>query len=106
MLLYAAVIGGVVGFILGALILFLWMRARSRIDAARIAELESRTAAFDQAVADKVRAESALEQLKLSSQRELEFARHAAQAESDAAAKAHEAELASVRNQAAAAFDA
>ncbi len=106
MLLYAAVIGGVVGFILGALILFLWMRARSRTDAARIAELESRTAAFDQAVADKVRAESALEQLKLSSQRELEFARHAAQAESDAAAKAHEAELASVRNQAAAALDA
>lgn len=106
MLLYAAVIGGVVGFILGALILFLWMRARSRTDATRIAELESRTAAFDQAVADKVRAESALEQLKLSSQRELEFARHAAQAESDAAAKAHEAELASVRNQAAAALDA
>ena len=105
MFLYA-VIGGVVGFILGALILFLWMRARSRTDAARIAELESRTAAFDQAVADKVRAESALEQLKLSSQRELEFARHAAQAESDAAAKAHEAELASVRNQAAAALDA
>ena len=106
MLLYAAVIGGVVGFILGALILFLWMRARSRTDATRIAELESRTATFDQAVADKVRAESALEQLKLSSQRELEFARHAAQAESDAAAKAHEAELASVRNQAAAALDA
>ncbi|MBR2964911.1 MAG: DNA recombination protein RmuC [Lentisphaeria bacterium] len=106
MLLYAAVIGGVVGFILGALILFLWMRARSRTDAARIAELESRTASFNQAVADKVRAESALEQLKLSSQRELEFARHAAQAESDAAAKAHEAELASVRNQAAAALDA
>ena len=105
MILYA-VIGGVVGFILGAFILFLWMRAKSRTDAARIAELETRTAAFDQAVADKVRAESALEQLKLSSQRELEFARHAAQAESDAAAKAHEAELASVRNQAAAALDA
>ena len=105
MILYA-VIGGVVGFILGAFILFLWMRAKSRTDATRIAELESRTAAFDQAVADKVRAESALEQLKLSSQRELEFARHAAQAESDAAAKAHEAELASVRNQAAAALDA
>ena len=105
MFLYA-VIGGVIGFILGAFILFLWMRAKSRTDAVRIAELESRTAAFDQAVADKVRAESALEQLKLSSQRELEFARHAAQAESDAAAKAHEAELASVRNQAAAALDA
>lgn len=105
MILYA-VIGGVIGFILGAFILFLWMRARSRTDAARIAELEARTAAFDQAVADRVRAESALEQLKLSSQRELEFARHAAQAESDAAAKAHEAELASVRNQAAAALDA
>ena len=105
MILYA-IVGGIAGFILGALIIFLWMRAKSRTDAARIAELETRTAAFDQAVADKVRAESALEQLKLSSQRELEFARHAAQAESDAAAKAHEAELASVRNQAAAALDA
>ncbi len=94
MILYA-VIGGVAGFILGALILFLWMRAKSRTDAARIAELEARTAAFDQAVADKVRAESALEQLKISSQRELEYA-----------AKAHEAELASVRSQAAATLDA
>lgn len=105
MILYA-VIGGVIGFILGAFILFLWMRARSRTDAARIAELESRTAAFDQAVADKVRAESALEQLKLSSQRELEFAQQTAQAKADAAAQAHEAELASARNQAAAALDA
>lgn len=94
MILYA-VIGGVAGFILGALILFLWMRAKSRTDAARIAELEARTAAFDQAVADKVRAETALEQLKNSAQRELEFA-----------AKAHEAELASVRSQAAATLDA
>ena len=94
MILYA-VIGGVAGFILGALILFLWMRARSRTDAARIAELEARTAAFDQAVADKVRAETALEQLRISAQRELEFA-----------AKAHEAELASVRSQAAATLDA
>ena len=88
-----AVIGGVTGFILGALILFLWMRAKSRTAAARIAELEARTAAFDQAVADKVRAESALEQLKLSSQRELEFAQQAAQAKADAAAQAHEAAL-------------
>lgn len=94
MILYA-VIGGVIGFILGAFILFLWMRAKSRTDAARIAELEARTAAFDQAVADKVRAESALEQLKISSQRELEYA-----------AKAHEAELTSARNQAAVALDA
>lgn len=94
MILYA-VIGGVIGFILGAFILFLWMRAKSRTDAARIAELEARTAAFDQAVADKVRAESALEQLKISSQRELEYA-----------AKAHEAELTSARNQAAVALEA
>ena len=94
MILYA-VIGGVAGFILGALILFLWMRAKSRTDAARIAELEARTAAFDQAVADKVRAETALEQLRNSAQRELEFA-----------AKAHETELASVRSQAAATLDA
>jgi DNA recombination protein RmuC len=94
MILYA-VIGGVIGFILGAFILFLWMRAKSRTDAGRIAELEARTAAFDQAVADKVRAESALEQLKISSQRELEYA-----------AKAHEAELTSARNQAAVALDA
>ena len=105
MILYA-VIGGVAGFILGALILFLWMRARSRTDAARIAELEARTAAFDQAVADRVRAETALEQLKNSAQRELEFARQAAQAQADASAKAHEAELASVRSQAAATLDA
>ena len=101
-----AVIGGLVGFILGALILCLWMRARSRTDAARIAELEARIAAFDQAVADKVRAESMLEQLKLSSQRELEFSQQAAQAKADAAAKAHEAELTSVRNQAAAELEA
>ena len=94
MVLYA-IIGGVVGFLLGAFILFLWMRAKSRTDAARIAELKSRTIAFDQAVADKVRAESALEQLKISSQRELEYA-----------AKAHDAELASVRSQAAATLDA
>ena len=105
MILYA-VIGGVAGFILGALILFLWMRAESRTDAARIAELEARTAAFDQAVADRVRAETALEQLKNSAQRELEFARQAAQAQADASAKAHEAELASVRSQAAATLDA
>ena len=105
MILYA-VIGGVIGFLLGALILFLWMRAKSRTDAARIAELESRIAAFDQAVADKVRAESMLEQLKLSSQRELEFSQQAAQAKADAAAKAHEAELTSVRNQAAAELEA
>ena len=105
MILYA-VIGGVIGFLLGAFILFLWMRAKSRTDAARIAELESRIAAFDQAVADKVRAESMLEQLKLSSQRELEFSQQAAQAKADAAAKAHEAELTSVRNQAAAELEA
>jgi len=101
-----AVIGGCIGFILGALILFLWMRAKTRADAARIAELESRTAAFEQAVADKVRAESVLEQLRLSSQRELEFAERAAQAKAEAAAQAHEAELTSARNQAAAALDA
>ncbi len=105
MLLYA-VIGGIAGFILGALILFLWMRAKSRIDAARIAELEARTGAFDQAVADKVRAETALEQLKISAQRELEYARQTAQANADAAARAHETELASVRAQAAATLDA
>ena len=101
-----AVIGGAIGFVLGALILFLWMRARSRTDAARIAELEARTAAFDQAVADKVRAESALEQLRISAQRELEFAAQAAESKAEAAAKAHETELASVRSQAAAALDA
>ena len=105
MILYA-VIGGVTGFILGAFILFLWMRAKSRTDAARIAELEARTAAFDLAVADRVRAESALEQFKLSSQRELEFAQQAAQAKADAVAQAHEAELTSARSQAAAALDA
>jgi DNA recombination protein RmuC len=105
MVLYA-VIGGAVGFVLGALIVFLWMRAGSRTDSARIAELESRTAAFDQAVADKVRAESALEQLTVSSQRELEFSQQTAQAKADAAAKAHETELASVRSQAAATLDA
>ena len=101
-----AVIGGAIGFVLGALILFLWMRARSRTDAARIAELEARTAAFDQAVADRVRAESALEQLRISAQRELEFAAQAAESKEKAAAKAHETELASVRSQAAAALDA
>ena len=88
-----AVIGGFIGFGLGALLVFLWMRARSRTDAARIAELGSRTAAFDQAVADKVRAESALEQLKLSSQRELEFAEQAAESKAKAAAQAYEATL-------------
>ena len=100
MILYA-IVGGIAGFILGALIIFLWMRAKSRTDAARIAELETRTAAFDQAIADKVRAESALEQLKISAQRELDFAVQATQAKADAAAKAHEAELTSVRSQAA-----
>ena len=88
-----AVIGGCIGLILGALFVFLWMRARSRTDATRIAELESRTAAFDQAVADKVRAESALEQLRLSSQRELEFAAQAAQAKEEAEAQAHQTAL-------------
>jgi len=101
-----AIIGGLAGFVLGALVLFLWMRAKTRTDAARIAELEARTDAFDQAVADKVRAESALEQLRLSSQRELEFAEQAARAKADAAAQAHEAALASVRSQAAATLDA
>ena len=101
-----AVIGGFIGFILGAFILFLWMRARSRTDAARIAELESRTAAFDQAVADKVRAESALEQLTLSSRRELEFAAREAESKAEAAARAHEAALTAVRNQAAAELEA
>ena len=36
-----AIIGGFIGFVLGALILFLWMRAKSRTDAARITELTS-----------------------------------------------------------------
>jgi len=101
-----AVIGGAVGFILGALILFLWMRAKSHTDAARIAELEARTASFDLAVADKVRAESALEQIRLSSQRELEFATQTAEEKAKAAASAHETELAAVRRQAAAELEA
>ena len=105
MIFYAA-IGGAAGFILGALIIFLWMRAGSRTDAARIAELESRIAAFDQAVADKVRAESALEQLRQSSQRELEFTTQAAEEKANVAAAAHEAELTAVRRQAAAELDA
>ena len=88
-----AVIGGFIGFILGALMLFLWMRANSRTDAARIAELESRTVAFDQAISDKVRAESALEQLTISSKRELEFAEQAAESKAEAAARAHAAAL-------------
>ena len=78
-----AVIGGLVGFLLGAFIIVLWMRARSRTDAARIAELESRTEAFERAVEDKVRAESALEHLRLSSQHELEFAKQAHEAALD-----------------------
>ncbi len=105
MILYA-VIGGVAGLILGALIIFLWMRAKSRTDAARIAELETRTAAFDQAVADKVRAESALDQLRQSSQRELEFKLQAAEEKANVAASAHEVELNAVRKQAAAELDA
>ena len=101
-----AVIGGVIGFILGAVLVFLWMRARSRTDAARIDELESRTAAFDQAVADKVRAESALEQLKLSSQRELEFAAKAHGAELDAEKRRAQSELEAERGKSAALLDA
>ena len=101
-----AIIGGVAGFLLGALVLFLWMRAKSHTDAARIAELEARTASLDQAVADKVRAESALEQLRQSSQRELEFVNHAAEEKAKTAAAAHETELAAVRRQAAAELDA
>ena len=105
-MIFYAVIGGAAGLILGALIVFLWMRAGSRTDAARIAELESRTAALDQAVADKVRAESALEQLRQSSQRELEFAEQAAGEKANVAAAAHDAELTAVRRQAAAELDA
>jgi len=105
-MIFYAVTGGAVGFILGALIIFLWMRAGSRTAAARIAELEARTAAFDQAVADKVRAESALEQLRQSSQRELEFTVQAAEEKANVAAAAHEAELTAVRRQAAAELDA
>lgn len=101
-----AVGGGVIGFILGTLVIFLWMRAKSHTDAARIAELESRTASLDQAVADKVRAESALEQLRQSSQRELLFANRAAEDKAKAAAAAHEAELGAVRRQAAAELEA
>ena len=101
-----AVIGGCIGFILGALILFLWMRAKTRADAARIAELESRTASFDQAVADMVRAESALEQLRLSSQRELEFAAKAHGAELDAEKRRANAELEAERGKSAALLDA
>ena len=101
-----AVIGGAIGFILGALIIFLWMRAKSRTDAARIAELEARTASFEQAVADKVRAESALDQLKQSSQRELEFTARAAEEKANVAAAAHDAELTALRKQAAAELEA
>jgi DNA recombination protein RmuC len=103
---FYAVIGGVAGFILGAFVVFLWMRARSRTDAARIAALETRMAAFDQAVADKIRAESALEQLRISAQRELEFASQTAESKVEVAAKAHDAALASVRSQAAAELEA
>lgn len=101
-----AVTGGVIGFILGALIIFLWMRAKSRTDAARIAELEARTASFEQAVADKVRAESALDQLRQSSQRELEFTARAAEEKANVAAAAHDAELTALRKQAAAELEA
>ena len=104
-MIYAA-IGGCIGFILGAFVVFLWMRAKSRTDAARIAELETRTDAFDQAVADKVRAESALEQLRISAQRELEFAVQTAESKAESAAKAHEAALAAARNQAATELEA
>ena len=100
------ILGGVAGLILGAIIVFLWMRAKSRTDAARIAELESRTAAFDQAVADKVRAESAFDQLRQSSQRELEITVQAEKEKANVAAAAHEAELTAVRRQAAAELEA
>ncbi len=100
------VIGGSIGLILGAFLVFLWMRARSRTDAARIAELETRTAAFDQAVADRVRAESALEQLRISSQRELEFAEQAAEAKAKAAEQAHEAALDAEKRRAQSELDA
>jgi len=105
MILYA-ISGGLFGFILGAVIIFLWMRAKSRTDAARIAELESRTAALDQAVADKVRAESALDQFRQASQRELEYAAKNAEDKEKATAAAHEAELAALRKQAATELDA
>jgi len=101
-----AVIGGIIGFILGAFALFLWGRAKSRTDAARIAELETRAASLDQAVADKVRAESAFDQFRQSSQRELDLAKQAAADKAKAEAAAHEAELAAVRRQSAAELDA
>ena len=56
-----AILGGLAGFLLGSAIIYLWARARTKTDAARIAELEAKAVKLDDATADKVRAESALE---------------------------------------------
>lgn len=56
-----AILGGLAGVLLGSAILYLWARARVKTDAARIAELEAKAVRLDDATADKVRAESALE---------------------------------------------
>ena len=39
-----AILGGLAGFLLGSAIIYLWARARTKTDAARIAELEEHPA--------------------------------------------------------------
>lgn len=90
-----AILGGLAGFLLGSAMIYLWARVRTKTDAARIAELEAKAVKLDDATADKVRAESALE---------AERGKHAVELES--AHRQAESLLEAERQKAAAVLDA
>ena len=100
-----AILGGIAGFLLGSALCFLWARARAKTDAASIADLEARASKLDEAAADKVRAETALESERGRFADQLEAERQKAAALLDAEKRQAEALLEAERRQAAASLE-
>ena len=101
-----AILGGLAGFLLGSAMIYLWARARTKTDGARIAELEAKAVKLDDATADKVRAESALEAERGRHAVELESAHRQAESLLEAERQKAAAVLDAERRQAAASLEA
>ena len=101
-----AITGGIAGFLLGSFICYLWARSRTKLDSARIAELEDKAAKLDAAAADKIRAESALEAERDRHALQIESERKQAETLLEAEKRQAGAMLEAERRQAAAALDA
>jgi len=101
-----AILGGLAGFLLGSAVVYLWARARTKTDGARIAELEAKAVRLDEATADMVRAESALEAERGKHAVELESAHRQAESLLEAERQKAAAVLDAERRQAAASLEA